>query len=137
MKEKDFALEIIKYLEYNKYTIYKEVPLKRGIIDIVATNHWIWGIETKTYFSLALIAQVLKYKEGLDKVSIAVPWIYENAIKKASFKLFKQLCKWYGIGILTWNGETVKEVLKPVFNIRVNPILLRAEYKNNIAGSKK
>lgn len=74
--EAELAREIVKWLEKEGWTVYKEVLPKRltKIADIVGVkDDKIWVIETKLAFGSKVIEQAYYWKSYADYVSIAVP----------------------------------------------------------------
>lgn len=63
--EKEIAAAIVEHLRGLEMTVYQEVDLGGPVADIVAMRGpEIWIVETKTTWSLSLLAQLMDHKRG-------------------------------------------------------------------------
>ena len=112
-KEELLAEKVVAYLQDLHWDVYQEVK-PRGfgeVADIVAVqSNRIWIIETKTSFSLAVIAQAYNWRNFAHCVSIAVP----SARRYSKRDFGSDILRHYGLGLLRvydqYEGSVVEDV---------------------------
>lgn len=128
MKESDLATHFVSYFEEKGYEIYKEVPFD-GIIDIVAVmGSFVTSIEVKLSLNLEVIRQGFRNRNCAHISYVAVP-------KTKNMEMAKKICATYGIGVLLWEYNMVKEIVKPKINRRICRPKLQEYMKRSVAGS--
>lgn len=132
--EKDLAAIVVSDLKEQGWEIYQEVETGWGRADIVAKNgNILWIIECKMSFSLAVIEQAWNHIRSHRShfVSVAVP--------KVKGYFAEEICKRFGIGILSVNcrSEDVHEKARPNFYRKASGLELHEEQKTwCVAGSQ-
>lgn len=118
MKETDLAEKVILWLTDQQWDVYQEVAMDGGrCADIVAVQGKIvWIIECKLSASLSVIDQAYRWLWIANYVSVAAP--------KPSF-FFEQVCRKFGIGVLSTRRE-VAEHVRPKL-IRISTVKYRAK----------
>jgi hypothetical protein len=99
-KEELLAEKVVAYLQDLHWDVYQEVKPKGfgGIADIVAVqSNRVWVIETKTTFSLAVIAQARRWKNFAHWVSVAVPSVRRSGSRT---DIGCEILRHYGIGLI-------------------------------------
>lgn len=103
--EAELAAHVVKWLEDQGWTVYKEVELRRGgVADIVAVmDGVIWIIETKNSLSCALAVQGAARLMHAHYVSIACPTPKTGGHGEEVIDFF---CRFHGVGriAVTWNS---------------------------------
>lgn len=134
--EKDLAAIVVSDLTEQGWEIYQEVETGWGRADIVAKNgNILWVIECKMSFSLAVIEQAWNHIRSHKShfVSVAVQ------VSKHVGKFAEEICKRFGIGILSvnLNRESMTEKARPNFYRKANGLELHEEQKTwCLAGSQ-
>ncbi len=143
MKEADLALKFIDY--FADFDIYKEVPTRGGIIDIVVDGIQVMGyesglrvgIEVKCALNFDVIQQAINQRPSFHWTYIAVP------VKYRPHSLAESICKQHGIGILGYrevggrgNKGQITEWVRPALNRKALPVKLHDYMKRSEAGSQ-
>lgn len=106
---------VVQWLEYQRYTVYQEVLHKGAVADIVAdVNGYGWVIEVKKSLSIRLLEQARAWqRDGARRVSIAVPECHQ-AVAGRCFA--EEICRLFGIGVITVYRSFADESIRPRFN---------------------
>lgn len=131
MKETELAEKFIEY--FGDAEIYKEVP-GSGIIDfIVVMKPIIISVEVKLSLNFDVIWQAYKNIAYANYSYIAVPYTHK---KSFAYKV----CRDYGIGVLTYNknslSENIHESVKPRLNRSIYKLKLKPYMMRSVAGSQ-
>lgn len=143
MKESDLAKKIIKYLEDNGYTSYKEVCMRgRGgnarcdayfikkdgdkIIDTIA-------VETKLNMNLTVIQQAYRWIKYANKNYICLPSTKRKNWKSRKFAY--KVCEQFGIGVYEVSPYEIKERVVATNSSKYKLPPLYEEQKDFVAGS--
>lgn len=113
--ESEYAAVVVRWLEAHGADVYAEVEVPGGIADIVSVRGpELTIVETKTSWSLSLVAQALDRRRHAHRVYIAAPSSKSNHD-------VRQLCAELGVGMLkvslgspgsTWDLPRVDEVVE-------------------------
>lgn len=138
MTEVQLAAKFIDY--FAGFDIYKEVPTRGSIIDIVVdgvcpAGYSIGlriGIEVKCNLNFDVIEQAINQRKCFHYTYIAVPCKYRP------HAIARKICEQYGIGILGYNkiSKTVMEHVNPKLNRKPLPVELQDYMKRSVAGSQ-
>lgn len=105
--EAELAKIVVKFLESNKWEVFKEVKPKNlnQIADIVAVkDKKIWIIETKLSYGTKVLDQAYKWGKYAHYVSVAVPFSNQYSFVLEHFR------KEFGIGkIFVHPNENIKD----------------------------
>ena len=135
MKETELAQKFVDYLSC--FDLYFEVDYHR-CIDIVAIEGNISiAYEVKTAFNFKELEQAIQNAKHFHYSYICVPDIFDDRFQR-------QLCRDYGIGLLTYNEKSyakeVNERVRPRLNRHANITTLKCrlseQNKKSIPGSK-
>jgi hypothetical protein len=145
--ESDLAEKIIKYLESNGWTSYKEVSMRGCGGDVRSDSYFIkkngediietMALETKMSFSLKVIEQSDKWKAYSNTAYVCIPSPKRATRKGLLFGL--KVCKSLNIGVFEVNMDTgiIKELNTPIPNKNSKIPPLYEQQRNSIAGNNK
>ena len=129
MKETELAEKFITFFS-GTYEIYKEVPAACSIIDFVAKNGSIViAVEVKTRLSFEVIEQAYHNQYWCHYTYIAVP-------RTKGYHFGHQICRDYGIGVLSYSNGRIDELVAPKRNRSPIGLNLKEYMKRSVAGSQ-
>jgi len=118
MKETELAEQMIKILDDGDFEIFQEVQIYEGIgspvVDIVAKQgNILWSIETKTSFSMDVLAQAFWNKRYFHYSSVCISHKNDSKARQFAFRVASK----FGIGVFViWPDGASREIEKAKFN---------------------
>jgi hypothetical protein len=131
--ETDLAKVFVDFFEAKSYNVYKEVPIRGKIVDILVEKEGIITIiETKMIMGLAVIEQAHRNLDYAHYSFCAVP--------KTTNEFALKICKDYGIGVLVCDLNhsdlPIYEYVAASYNAVIRKPVLKDWMTRSIAGSR-
>lgn len=132
LPEEAVAARVVKWLKMQEWEVYQEVKHRGGMrADIYATKSGMWWlIETKTAFSLNLLAQAWSWVElgSAHWISVAVPQTKTRTDAESAFQ--DRILHDYGIGLLRIMPNGIVEAVPPRLRRKARPLKVYEEQKD-------